>query len=81
MGRRAGRRPRLTGDTIAGVDDGAWESIVSVPDPLTAGATLRLVEDNGDTVWYNDGLTSKTGMEIDLQKDLGDEFMFQPPSL
>src|SRR5262249_7020013 len=31
---------------------GVWESIVSVPHPLVAGAPFRLVTDSGDTLFY-----------------------------
>ncbi|HXM87630.1 MAG TPA: hypothetical protein VN889_08335, partial [Solirubrobacteraceae bacterium] len=63
--------PVLTSTPIAGVAEGAWEDIVSVPDLLVSGSTVELLEDNGDTDWYGDGLTSKTGMAEGLQKDLG----------
>ncbi|MCW2523960.1 MAG: hypothetical protein JWO63_2295, partial [Frankiales bacterium] len=63
----------------AGDSQGSWETIVNVPDPLIAGAAVQLVEDNGDTVWYNDGLTSKTGLITDVQKDLGRTFSFLAP--
>jgi hypothetical protein len=62
----------------AGADQGAWESIVSVPDPLAAGDGIQLLEDNGDTAWYGDTLTSKTGLNPDLEKDLGQVFSYVP---
>jgi hypothetical protein len=64
-------QPVLTSTPIAAVAEGAWEDIVSVPDPIVSGATVELLEDNGDSDWYGDGLTSKTGMAEGLQKDLG----------
>ena len=59
---------------------GAWETIVSVPDPLVAGADVRLVQDDGDVDWYDSGLTSKTGEQTDLQKDLGLDFVYAAPT-
>jgi cytoskeletal protein CcmA (bactofilin family) len=69
--------PVLSETPISGVAEGAWESIVSVPEPLVNGAEVELIEDNGDSVWYDDGLTSKTGMPSGLQKDLGRVFTLQ----
>ena len=51
-----------------------------MPDPLTAGASVGLIQDDGDTDWYNSGLTSKNGLDPDLQKDLGDTFTYEPPA-
>jgi hypothetical protein len=62
------------------VEEGAWESIVSVPDPITNASQAELLEDNGDTVWYEDGLTSKNGLAAGLQKDIGRLFSLQIPS-
>ena len=59
---------------------GAWETIVSVPDPLSSGATVKLIQDDGDVDWYNTGLTSKTGEQTDLQKDLSLDFAYAPPA-
>ncbi|HTA36366.1 MAG TPA: hypothetical protein VK761_06590, partial [Solirubrobacteraceae bacterium] len=72
--------PVLTSTPIAAVAEGAWEDIVSVPDPLVSGSTVELLEDNGDSDWYDDGLTSKTGMASGLQKDLGRLFTVQLPT-
>jgi len=66
--------PILTSTSLPPIEDGAWEGIVSVPDPVVDGATVELVEDNGDTIWYADGFTSKNGLAPDLQKDLGRTF-------
>jgi hypothetical protein len=62
----------------AGADQGSWETVVSVPDQLSAGATFELVQDDGDTAWYGDGRTSKTGLLPALEKDLGQSFKYQP---
>jgi hypothetical protein len=67
-------RPVLIETPLPPVNEGAWEDIVSVPDPIADGSTVELLEDNGDSVWYADGLTSKTGMPAGLQKDLGRVF-------
>jgi hypothetical protein len=67
-------QPVLTNTALSAVAEGAWEDIVTVPDPLAGGSTVELLEDNGDSDWYADGLTSKTGMPSGLQKDLGRVF-------
>jgi hypothetical protein len=67
-------QPVLTNTPLSAVAEGAWEDIVSVPDPLVSGSSVELLEDNGDSNWYADGLTSKTGMPSGLQKDLGRVF-------
>lgn len=64
----------------AGADEGTWETIVSVPDPLVTGASVQLLQDDGDTAWYGDTLTSKTGLDAALQKDLGQVFTFEAGS-
>ena len=69
--------PVLTHTTLpAGGADGSWESIMSVPDPLVSGSSVTVMQDNGDTVWYGDGLTSKTGILQDFQKDLGESLSY-----
>jgi hypothetical protein len=70
-------QPVLSPTALSSVAEGSWESIVSVPQPLTDGATIELLEDNGETVWYADGLTSKTGLASGLQKDLGRLFTLE----
>lgn len=69
--------PVLTNTPIAGVAEGAWESIVSVPEPIASGDQVELLEDNGDTVWYENGQDSKDGLPSDLQKDLGRVFTIE----
>ena len=64
----------------AGANQGSWETIVSVPDPLTSGSNVQLLQDNGDTAWYGDTATSKTGLDAALQKDLGQVFTYQAGS-
>jgi hypothetical protein len=71
--------PLLTGTSLSAVNEGAWEDIVSVPQPLTNGASVELLEDNGDSTWYSDSLTSKTGLPSGLQKDLGRVFTLELP--
>jgi hypothetical protein len=73
-------QPLLTETPIAGVAEGAWEDIVSVPEPLSQGASVELLEDNGDSVWYGDGETSKEGLPSGLQKDLGRTFTLTFPA-
>ena len=76
--------PRKTGTTLPQLPTadnlGAWETIVSVPDPLTTGAPVQLLQDDGDVDFYNSGLTSKTGEPTDLQKDLGVQFTYVAPA-
>ena len=61
----------------AGGPDGSWESIVSVPNPLSNGGSVSFFQDNGDSEWYGDGLDSKDGLAQDFQKDLGTTLTFQ----
>jgi hypothetical protein len=76
--------PRPTGTALPQLPSadnlGAWETIVNVPDPLVAGASVRLLQDDGDVDFYGDGTTSKTGTTTDLQKDLGVTFSYVPPA-
>ena len=44
------------------------------------GHSVELLEDNGESIWYADGLTSKTGMASGLQKDLGRLFTLELPA-
>ncbi|MCU1526275.1 MAG: hypothetical protein JWP75_38, partial [Frondihabitans sp.] len=64
----------------SGANAGSWETIVSVPETLTQGSSVRLVQDDGDTDWYGDGLTSKTGEAQGLQKSLAATFSYVPPA-
>lgn len=71
--------PKATRTALpSGAAAGSWESLGALPDPLTSGATVPVLQDNGDTVWYGDGLDSKTGIPADLRKDLGDTVTYQP---
>ena len=38
---------------------GSFESIVEVPSPLQSSSQIEVLSDNGDTVWYNDGIIAK----------------------
>jgi hypothetical protein len=77
----AADQPVLTETGLSSVAEGAWEDIVSVPDPIANGSTVELLEDNGESVWYADGLTSKTGMPAPLQKDIGRVFTISLPGV
>ena len=77
---KPGDAPTLTGTSVPQIEDGAWEGIVSVPDPLVDGAAVNLVEDNGDTAWYSDASTSKSGLPTGLQKDLDRTFTVSLPA-
>ncbi|RKR73963.1 beta strand repeat-containing protein [Frondihabitans australicus] len=76
--------PRLTGTQLPQVpatpNNGSWETIVSVPDSLTTGSQVQLVQDDGTVDWYGDGLTSKTGEATGLQKDLAATFTYTAPA-
>ncbi|GAB3747218.1 hypothetical protein GCM10028817_04300 [Spirosoma pomorum] len=39
--------------------NGSFESIVDVPSPLTDASSIQLLVDNGDAVYYNDGVIAK----------------------
>jgi len=56
--------------------DGAWESLYSVPDALSDGATLGLIEDNGDTDFYASGSEAKD-LAAGLEKDWADSFQLR----
>jgi hypothetical protein len=63
--------------------EGAWESIVRVPDPLIQDAPVPLIEDNGDTVWYG-GATTGKDLPVGMEKDWADSFPYAaaaPPTL
>lgn len=51
---------------------GAWESIVSVPHPLTDGGAATLITDSGDTTFYGD-LTAGADESKGLRKSYVDE--------
>jgi hypothetical protein len=76
--------PQKTGTTLPQLPSssnlGAWETIVSVPSPLAAGAQVKLLQDDGDVDFYDSGLTSKTGEQTDLQKNLGLNFTYVAPT-
>lgn len=72
--------PVLTSTELFSVAEGAWEGIVSVPEPIADGDTIELVEDNGDTIWYENGIDSKEGLAPGLQKDLGRLFTIELPA-
>ncbi|WP_375502411.1 beta strand repeat-containing protein [uncultured Jatrophihabitans sp.] len=77
--------PQPTGTTLpqlpSATNPGSWETIVAVPSPLDSGASVELIQDDGSVVWYNDGLTSKTGLIPSLQKSVGVTFGYVPPAL
>ncbi len=39
--------------------NGSFESIVDVPNPMVNGSQLQLIADNGDNIFYNDGIIAK----------------------
>lgn len=52
---------------------GGWESIVSVPHPLTDGGSTTLITDSGDTTYYGDS-TPGTSESAGLRKSYVDDF-------
>ncbi len=63
---KAGDAPHLRNDlgALAGSVDGSFESIVNLPDvnpdsDALTGQPLQLLVDNGDTVYYGDGVIAK----------------------
>ena len=70
---------QLITPTISQVAEGAWESITTTPDPIANGNEVELIEDNGDTPWYDFLTTSKNGLQPGLQKDLGRLYSVQIP--
>ncbi len=69
-------QPVLTNTVLPTPDDGSWETIVSVPDPLTNGSKITMLEDGGDNDLYNTGVEAKdlTSAESPLLKDRSDVF-------
>lgn len=45
--------------TALDINGGSFESIAEVPQPLAAGSVLQFLLDNGDSVWYADGIAAK----------------------
>lgn len=48
--------------------NGSFESIVEVPNPLTNTSQLQLLVDNGDAVYYNDGIIAKELAQNNFKK-------------
>jgi len=59
------RAADLTGLSASG---GSFESIIEVPNSLTASSQIELLVDNGDTIWYGDGTVSKDLAQTNQQK-------------
>jgi hypothetical protein len=72
-------QPIQTTTSLPTPDDGSWETIVSVPDPLTNGAAIRMIQDNGDHDYYNTGAEAKD-LPAGLEKDRTDVFNISLPS-
>ncbi|MDW8286988.1 MAG: DUF3616 domain-containing protein [Flammeovirgaceae bacterium] len=52
--------PQLrSADLTALLSGGSFESIVELPATLNANAIIQVLSDNGDTIWYGDGIISK----------------------
>lgn len=48
--------------------NGSFESIVEIPNPLTNTSQLQLLVDNGDAVYYNDGIIAKDLAQNNFKK-------------
>ena len=72
----AADQPILTDTVLPTPDAGSWETIVSVPDPLTQGSQLQMVQDDGDVDYYNDGAEAKD-LQEGVQKDRADVIQFE----
>lgn len=52
--------PIITNTDLTAVQAmGSFEGIVDVPSPISTGTVMQLVVDNGDNVYYNDGIIAK----------------------
>ncbi|MBF2058164.1 MAG: ExeM/NucH family extracellular endonuclease [Cyanobacterium sp. T60_A2020_053] len=61
--------PILKDADLTGLNSGgSFESIVEVPDNLDDADIIPLLVDNGDTVWYDNGVNSKNLSEANQQK-------------
>ncbi|MGI9085178.1 MAG: fibronectin type III domain-containing protein [Aeromicrobium sp.] len=64
-----------------GTRTGSWETIVSVPSPLTDGGSVTLIADSGDTTYYGDA-TAGADESKGFRKSYVDEFTtsaYTPP--
>jgi hypothetical protein len=64
-------QPILTDTKLPTPGEGSWETIVAVPDPLTQGSSLWMVQDDGDVAYYGDGVAAKDSA-AGLQKGRAD---------
>ncbi|BAQ65373.1 ExeM/NucH family extracellular endonuclease [Geminocystis sp. NIES-3709] len=61
--------PVIRSSNLTGLmTDGSFESIVTVPNNLNSTSQIELLVDNGDTIWYNNGVISKDLAQDNLQK-------------
>ncbi|MCR6702476.1 MAG: lamin tail domain-containing protein [Dokdonella sp.] len=60
-------------------NDGSVESFAEVPAVLGAGTALQLLTDNGDTVWYADGVAAKDIADKRLTKFRTDTIRLNVP--
>ncbi|HKE48166.1 MAG TPA: DUF3616 domain-containing protein, partial [Rhodanobacteraceae bacterium] len=54
--------------TALDIADGSFESIASLPDDLGVATPLQFLFDNGDSVWYGDGIAAKDLPDPRLKK-------------
>jgi predicted extracellular nuclease len=59
---------RLADLTALNASGGSFESIVEVPNSLTASTQIELLVDNGDSIWYGDTTVSKQLSQTNQQK-------------
>ncbi len=56
------------GDLSFVYSESAFESILEVPNPLTAASSIQVLMDNGDRIWYNDATISKALPRVNWEK-------------
>jgi hypothetical protein len=74
--------PIITNTDLTAVQAmGSFEGIVDVPNLISTGATLQLLVDNGDNVYYNDGIIAKELPQSNLKKFRSDiiSIVLAPP--
>jgi predicted extracellular nuclease len=62
------------------VSRGSFESIVEVPSPLLPASPIQLLSDNGDTIWYNDGIIAKDLADPEFKKFRSDLVLLGDPT-
>ncbi|MGA9335788.1 MAG: lamin tail domain-containing protein, partial [Rudaea sp.] len=69
----------LAADLTSLQADGSWESIVDFPDTVGPATAVQLLVDNGNTVWYGDGVAAKDLVDKHLSKFRSDRLNIDVP--